>query len=93
LVSLLGAIFRGILCSDRYSVYGKYHQGRKQFCWAHLKRAPLALLDQKHVEDLAAAGWQSMIVWECETWEEDSLKKHVTAFLGRAACGEYRTAR
>jgi len=45
LVSLLGAVFRGILCSDRYSVYGKYHQGRKQFCWAHLKRALLALLE------------------------------------------------
>jgi transposase len=45
LVSLLGAVFHGVLCSDRYSVYGKYHQGRKQFCWAHLKRALLALVE------------------------------------------------
>lgn len=45
LVTLLGAVFRGILCSDRYSVYGKYHQGRRQMCWAHLKRALLALME------------------------------------------------
>jgi Transposase IS66 family len=38
LVSLLGAVFRGILCSDRWVVYLTYHSGRMQLCWAHLKR-------------------------------------------------------
>jgi transposase len=38
LVQLLGAVFAGILCSDRYSAYVKYHQGEGQFCWAHFKR-------------------------------------------------------
>jgi len=38
LVQLLGAIFAGILCSDRYSGYVKYHKGVGQFCWAHFKR-------------------------------------------------------
>jgi hypothetical protein len=38
LVSLLGAVFRGILCSDRWVVYLTYHAGRMQLCWAHLKR-------------------------------------------------------
>lgn len=38
LVSLLGAVFRGILCSDRWIVYLTYHSGRMQLCWAHLKR-------------------------------------------------------
>lgn len=38
LIRLLGAVFEGILCSDRFSGYLKYHQGKAQFCWAHLKR-------------------------------------------------------
>jgi transposase len=38
LVSLLGAVFRGILCNDRWVVYLTYHSGRMQLCWAHLKR-------------------------------------------------------
>jgi transposase len=38
LVALLGAVFRGILCSDRWVVYLTYHSGRMQLCWAHLKR-------------------------------------------------------
>src|SRR5215831_147611 len=33
LVSLLGAVFRGILCSDRWVVYLTYHSGRMQLCW------------------------------------------------------------
>ena len=45
LVRLLGAVFRGVLCSDRFSAYLKYHSGRAQFCWAHLKRNLLGILD------------------------------------------------
>jgi len=45
LVSLLGAIFRGILCSDRWVVYLTYHSGRMQLCWAHLKRNILGIAD------------------------------------------------
>jgi transposase len=45
LVLLLGAVFRGILCSDRFSAYLKYHCGNGQFCWAHLKRNLLGILD------------------------------------------------
>ena len=33
LVTLLGAVFRGILCNDRWVVYLTYHSGRMQ---AHL---------------------------------------------------------
>ncbi len=32
LARLLGAVFRGILCSDRFSAYLKYHAGQAQFC-------------------------------------------------------------
>ena len=45
LTRLLGAVFRGVLCSDRFSAYLKYHSGKAQFCWAHLKRNLLGIMD------------------------------------------------
>ena len=49
LIALLGAVFSGILCSDRLPTYAKYHKGKSQYCWAHLKRNLQAILDQgKH---------------------------------------------
>ena len=46
LVHLLGAVFAGILCSDRYSAYFKYQaKGPAQLCWAHLKRDILGIQD------------------------------------------------
>lgn len=38
LVALLGEVFAGILCCDRYVGYTAYHKGTAQFCWAHFKR-------------------------------------------------------
>ena len=38
LVRLLGDIFEGILCSDRFVGYEQYHKGTAQYCWAHFKR-------------------------------------------------------
>ena len=38
LVALLGDVFPGVLCSDRWRPYQTYHQGPLQFCWAHVKR-------------------------------------------------------
>lgn len=45
LIQMVGAVFEGILCSDRFSGYSKYHQGRAQLCWAHLKRNILGVLE------------------------------------------------
>jgi transposase len=45
LVTLLGTVFRGILCCDRWVVYLTYHSGRMQLCWAHLKRNLLGIAD------------------------------------------------
>ncbi len=45
LIQILGAVFEGILCSDRFSGYSKYHQGQAQLCWAHLKRNILGVLE------------------------------------------------
>jgi transposase len=45
LIRMLGAVFQGILCSDRFSAYLKYHTGKAQFCWAHLKRNVLGIVE------------------------------------------------
>jgi len=45
LAGLLGAVFQGILCSDRFGAYLKYHSGEAQFCWAHLKRNLLGVVE------------------------------------------------
>ena len=45
LTRLLGAVFAGILGTDRLPTYTKYHQGRGQFCWAHFTRNLLSAQD------------------------------------------------
>jgi transposase len=47
LTALLGLEIQGILCSDRWGVYGRVPPERRQVCWAHLKR------DFKKVADRA----------------------------------------
>ena len=51
LIHLLGAVFAGILCSDRFSAYFKYHKGLSQLCWAHLKRNILGIQDYAKTTD------------------------------------------
>lgn len=38
LTALLGTTVRGIVCSDRWSAYGRLPLAQRQICWAHLKR-------------------------------------------------------
>lgn len=38
LKEILGDECHGVLCSDMYSAYKKYHHGVRQFCWAHIIR-------------------------------------------------------
>lgn len=45
LQSVLGNLYTGILCVDRWGAYTKYHKGLFQICWAHLKRDFQGLLD------------------------------------------------
>jgi transposase len=45
LAALLGKI-KGIICSDRWSVYGQLKLGTRQLCWAHLKRDFQKLVDR-----------------------------------------------
>jgi transposase len=38
LKALLGEVYNGILCSDMLAVYGAFHKGLRQLCWAHIIR-------------------------------------------------------
>jgi transposase len=51
LIHLLGTVFPGVLCSDRFGAYLKYHKGRAQFCWAHLKRDLLGIWEFARTTD------------------------------------------
>lgn len=37
--------------------------------------------DHRNVEALTAAGWNSLVIWECETKNEGGLRKRVVKFL------------
>ncbi|MGH3055656.1 MAG: IS66 family transposase [Gaiellaceae bacterium] len=45
LAALLGQKIKGIVCSDRWSVYGRLRTSQRQVCWAHLKRDFQKLVD------------------------------------------------
>jgi transposase len=46
LAALLGQKIKGIISSDRWSVYGQLRLGLRQLCWAHLKRDFQKLVDR-----------------------------------------------
>src|SRR6266404_4014153 len=46
LAALLGTKIKGIISSDRWSVYGQLQLGLRQLCWAHLKRDFQKLVDR-----------------------------------------------
>jgi len=39
--------------------------------------------DRKHQRELIAAGWQSLVVWECEVEGQTGLETRLRKFLGR----------
>jgi transposase len=62
LAALLGKKIKGIISSDRWSVYGQLRLGLRQLCWAHLKRDFQKLVDRggaaKKYGDLGLAAVQ-----------------------------------
>lgn len=46
LAALLGKKIKGVISSDRWSVYGQLKLGMRQLCWAHLKRDFQKLVDR-----------------------------------------------
>jgi transposase len=43
---LLGAVIRGVICSDRWSAYQAVPLAQRQICWAHLRRDFQAMIDR-----------------------------------------------
>lgn len=41
------------------------------------------LRDRKNLKKLMGAGWKSLVIWECDLRNEQSLKTQVRRFLGR----------
>ena len=41
------------------------------------------LRDSKNLDALRAAGWQSLVIWECETRDKGSMMKRLARFLGK----------
>ncbi len=37
--------------------------------------------DEKNIENLAANGWKSLVVWECETKTQETLRNRLLDFL------------
>jgi transposase len=59
-----------VLCSDRFSAYLKYHSGKAQLCWAHLKRNLLGIMDltknstvERFCRDALAANARLFRLW------------------------------
>lgn len=50
--------------------------------------------DARNLEALAAAGWQVLVVWGCETRDQDALRHRLVDFLGppRVRGRSHRTA-
>src|SRR5262249_23142524 len=46
LAALLGEQVKGVVCSDRWSAYGRLSPWCRQVCWAHLKRDFQKLVDR-----------------------------------------------
>ena len=39
--------------------------------------------DSLNLTSLRSAGWRSFVVWECETDDEDRIRKRIVKFLGK----------
>jgi DNA mismatch endonuclease (patch repair protein) len=37
--------------------------------------------DRRSIEDLSGKGWQSLVIWECETRDQNALKTRLAKFL------------
>jgi transposase len=66
LAALLGNRIKGIVSSDRWSVYGQLKLGLRQLCWAHLKRDFQKLVDRgSDTKDIGEMGLEAVgVVFE-----------------------------
>lgn len=68
LVALLGKKLQGVICSDRWAVYGRVRVGRRQLCWAHLKRDFQKLVDRGGAARELGEFGLSLVAIVFDTW-------------------------
>jgi transposase len=65
---LVGEQFHGILCSDRWCVYDEWPSGRRQLCWAHLKRNWEKQVERGGAAQRLGAAWLELQSQVFELW-------------------------
>jgi transposase len=68
LAALLGERVTGLVCSDRWSAYGRLSPYCRQVCWAHLKRDFQKLVDRGGRAAAAGRGLQEVTAQVFEQW-------------------------
>ena len=63
--------------------YGRVKPATNAAFWAD-KRAGNVARDERNLEALEAAGWDVLVIWECETRDRESLARRLKSFLGGA---------
>jgi transposase len=90
LAALLGEQVRGLVCSDRWSAYGRLSPYCRQVCWAHLKRdfqklvdrgGPAARLGQK-LQRIAARVFEEWHLFRGGTFGRRALQNHLGGEAG-----------
>jgi transposase len=108
LAALLGQKIRGIVCSDRFSVYGSLATVFRQVCWAHLKRDFQKLVDRGGAsKELGEAGlatnallfewWHSYrngaISRKTLQYEIEAIRQNLKSWLEEGcACADTKTS-
>jgi transposase len=99
LAALLGEKIKGIISSDRFSVYGQLKLGLRQLCWAHLKRDFQKLVDRGgRGKEYGELGLLAVKILFCEwhlfrgggtrkamQWELEALREWVRTWLAEGA--------
>jgi transposase len=107
LATLLGQKFKGIISSDRFSVYGQLKLGLRQLCWAHLKRDFQKLVDAGgRAKEYGELGLAAVKILFCEwhlfrgggsrkamQWELEPLREAMRSWLEEGArCRDAKAA-
>lgn len=108
LAALLGEKISGIVCSDRFSVYGSLKTIFRQVCWAHLKRDFQKLVDRGGAsKDLGEAGLATVSLvfewWHAYRggaisrktlqYEVETIRQNLESWLEEGcACADTKTA-
>jgi transposase len=107
LAALLGKKIKGIISSDRFSVYGQLKLGLRQLCWAHLKRDFQKLVDLGgRGKEYGELGLLAVKILFCEwhlfrgggsrkamQWELEALRDWVRTWLSKGArCRDAKAA-